>query len=62
VPSLKGLTKAQARKLLAATHCKLGKVTKKKSAKGKKGTVIKQSPKAGSKLAPGAKVAVTLKK
>jgi hypothetical protein len=62
VPSLKGLSKAISKRLLAAAGCKLGKVTKKKSAKGKKGTVIKQSPKAGSKLAPGAKVAVTLKR
>ncbi|HET8535954.1 MAG TPA: PASTA domain-containing protein [Solirubrobacteraceae bacterium] len=62
VPSLKGLSKAISKRLLAAAGCKLGKVTKKKSAKGKKGTVIKQSPKAGSKLAPGSKVAVTLKR
>jgi PASTA domain/Domain of unknown function DUF11 len=62
VPSLKGLTKGQARKLLGAAHCKLGKVSKKKSKKGKKGTVIKQSPKAGSTLAAGAKVKVTVRK
>jgi uncharacterized repeat protein (TIGR01451 family) len=62
VPSLKGLSKGFAKKLLAATHCKLGKVTKKKSKKGKKGTVIKQSPKAGSTLAAGAKVKVTVRK
>lgn len=62
VPSLKGLTKAVAKRLLTAAGCKLGKAKSKKAKSGKKGTVIKQSPKAGSKLAPGAKVAVTLKK
>jgi hypothetical protein len=62
VPSLTGLSKGQARTLLAATHCKLGKVSRKKSKKGRRGTVIKQSPKAGSTLAPGAKVKVTLRK
>jgi Domain of unknown function DUF11/PASTA domain len=62
VPSLKGLSKAISKRLLSAAGCKLGKVSKTKSKKGKKGTVIKQSPKAGSKLAPGSKVAVTLKK
>ena len=62
VPSLKGLTKAVAKRLLTAASCKLGKAKSKKAKSGKKGTVIKQSPKAGSKLAPGAKVAVTLKK
>ena len=46
VPSLKGLTKGLAKKLLAATHCKLGKVTRKKAKKGKRGTVIKQAKKA----------------
>ena len=62
VPSLKGLTKAFAKKLLAATNCKLGKVTRKKAKKGKRGTVIKQAKKARSVLPPGSKVAITLKK
>jgi hypothetical protein len=62
VPSLKGLTKALAKRLLSVAGCKLGKVTKKSAGSGRTGTVIKQSPKAGSKLALGAKVAVTLKK
>ena len=62
VPSLKGLTKGVAKKLLAATHCKLGKVTKKKAKKGKRGTVIKQSPKAGTVLPAGSVVKVTVRK
>jgi hypothetical protein len=62
VPNLKGLTKGFAKKLLAAVHCKLGKATKKKAKKGKRGTVIKQSRKAKSVLPAGTKVNVTLKK
>jgi hypothetical protein len=62
VPSLKGLTAKFAKKLLAATNCKLGKVTRRTSKSGKKGTVIKQSKKPKSVLAVGSKVAVTLKK
>lgn len=62
VPSLKGLSRAFAKKLLAATHCKLGKVTRHKAKKGKRGTVIRQAKKAKSVLPAGSKVAVTLKK
>jgi hypothetical protein len=62
VPSLKGLTKPIAKRLLSAAGCKLGKATSKKAKSGKKGTVIKQSPKAGSKVAPGSKVKVTVRK
>lgn len=62
VPSLKGLTKGFARKLLAAVNCKLGKATKKKARKGRKGTVIRQSKKAKTVLPAGTKVNVTLKK
>jgi hypothetical protein len=62
VPSLKGLTKAIAKRLLTVANCKLGKATKKAAKKGKTGTVIKQSKKAGSKLKVGSKVNVTLKK
>jgi hypothetical protein len=62
VPKLSGLTKAFAKTLLKAVNCKLGKVTKKASAKGKSGTVIKQSVKAGKVRPAGTKVNVTLKK
>ena len=62
VPSLKGLTRAVAKRLLTATNCKLGKVTKKQSKKGRKGTVVKQAKKAGSRLPAGSKINVTLKK
>jgi len=62
VPSLKGLTKALAARVLAIARCELGKATKKKAKKGKRGTVIKQSKKAKSVLPAGSKVNVTLKK
>jgi len=62
VPSVKGLTKSVAKRLLAAVHCKLGKATKKKSKKGKRRTVIRQAKKAGTVLPAGSKVNVTLKK
>jgi hypothetical protein len=62
VPSLKGLTQAFAKKLLAATNCKLGKVTRKTSKSGKKGTVIKQSKKPKQVLPANSNVGVTLKK
>jgi hypothetical protein len=62
VPKLTGLTKAFAKKLLAAVNCKLGKATAKKSAKGKNGTVIAQAKKAKTVLKAGSKVNVTLKK
>ena len=62
VPSLKGLTKTIAKRLLEAVHCKLGKASKKKAKKGKRGTVIKQSKKAKTVLPAGSDVNVTLKK
>jgi len=62
VPNLKGLSKSFAKKLLAAVHCKLGKATKKKAKNGKRGTVIKQSVKAGTVQVVDSKVNVTLKK
>lgn len=62
VPKLTGLTKAFAKQLLAAVNCKLGKVTSRKSSKGRKGTVVKQARKAKTVLPAGTKVNVTLRK
>jgi hypothetical protein len=56
VPSLKGLTKSVAKRLLKVANCKLGKV------KRKSGPVTKQSPRAGKVLPAGSKVSVTLRK
>jgi hypothetical protein len=62
VPSLKGATKSFARKLLAATHCRLGKVSRKQSKRGAPGTVIRQSKKPNSVLPAGSSVNVTLRR
>ena len=59
VPRLKGLTLKKAKAKLKKAHCRLGRVTKKRSAK-RKGRVIAQRPKAGKKLKSGGRVAVVL--
>jgi hypothetical protein len=62
VPSLKGLPKAFAKRVLVAAGCRLGKATKKKATPGKRGTVIRQGTKAKTVLPFGSKVNVTLRK
>jgi len=62
VPSLKGLPRAFAKRLLGAAGCKLGKVTRKKAKTGKRGSVIKQGTKAGTVLPFGATVQVTVRR
>jgi uncharacterized repeat protein (TIGR01451 family) len=68
VPKLVGLSLAKAKKALAKAHCGVGKISKKKAKakikgkKPKKGTVIAQLPKAGTKKPAGSKVAITLAK
>ena len=61
VPKLKGLKLAKARKAATKAHCAVGKVKRKKSAK-KATTVLKQGAKAGSVLAEGSKIALTVAK
>lgn len=61
VPQLKRLTVSAAKSALAARSCRLGKV-KRVHAKGKKGRVVSQSSKPGSRLAVGAKVGVKIAK
>jgi hypothetical protein len=61
VPKLKDKSLGKAKKVLKAAHCKLGKVSRKRSGK-KPGTVLKQSPKPGKRLASGAKVRVVVAK
>jgi hypothetical protein len=60
VPKLKGKTLKQARPLLAAAHCKLGKVTKRKGAKAATGKVKSAIPPAGAHAPADHKVAVTI--
>lgn len=60
VPNLKNKTLEAAKKKLKKSECKLGKVKKTNGVTGKTGKVTKQGKPAGKKLAPGAKVNVTL--
>ena len=60
VPKLKGKTLKAAKKALKKAHCGVGKVTRKRSKAVRKGRVISSKPKAGKKLARGAKVALTV--
>ncbi len=56
VPNVKRKALAKAKRIIAAAHCRTGTVTKAKSKTVPKGRVIAQAPKAGKKLAAGAKV------
>lgn len=62
VPKLQGKTVSQARTLLAAHDCKLGKVTKKPGKGVMKGRIIKSSPSAGTQHRKGMKVDVQVRK
>lgn len=62
IPDLAGTTLARAKKLLKKAGCTVGKTKKAKSGKVKKGRVVKASKKAGTVLAPGATVAITVSK
>ena len=57
-----GKTLSAAKTKIRQHHCKVGKVTRKASANRLRGRVIKQSPKAGKRLANGHKVNVTVGK
>jgi len=56
VPELRGRTLLQARHRLHAAHCSLGKIV----VRYRDGKVSSQRPRAGRKLAPGARVSVVL--
>jgi hypothetical protein len=60
VPKLKGKTLKQAKPLLTAAHCKLGKVTKRKGVKAARGKVAGSVPPAGARARNGWPVKVTL--
>jgi beta-lactam-binding protein with PASTA domain len=62
VPRLAKKTLPAAKKALTKGRCKLGKLTRAHSPKVKKGLVLKQGKRPGTKLANGAKVPVTLSK
>jgi hypothetical protein len=60
VPKLKGKTLKQAKRVLAAAHCKLGTVSKRKGPKAKRGKVVGEIPGAGAPARGGYPVKVTL--
>lgn len=60
VPSLVGKKLKGAKKRIRKAGCKVGEVTKEKGVSAKTGHVVKQAPKPGKLLAPGAKVKLTL--
>jgi beta-lactam-binding protein with PASTA domain len=55
VPSVVGRGLASARKLIAASHCAIGKVVH-KSTRHARRSVVAQRPAAGALLAPGSKI------
>jgi uncharacterized delta-60 repeat protein len=62
VPSVLGKTLAAARTSITRAECKVGKVTRKRSKRAKKGRVISQSPRAGASLPNGSKVNLVVSK
>ncbi len=60
VPKLKGTKLAAAKKKIKAASCKVGKVTKEKSPKAKKGKVVGQGTKAGKVVPVGTAVKLTV--
>ena len=60
VPKLAGKKFSTAKKAIAAAHCKVGTVTKKKGVTAKTGKVVEQSPKVGTRKSAGSKVNLTL--
>lgn len=60
VPVVKGKTLKKARALLRRNGCKLGHVKKVEAPAKKEGKVLKQTPRPGKVLAPGARVRVNL--
>jgi PASTA domain len=60
VPSLVGAKLMSAKRRIRKGGCRVGNVTKRNGATAKTGRVVKQNPKAGKVLAPGAKVHVKL--
>ena len=60
VPALRGTTLARARTLLVARHCRIGRVGHAYSRRVRKGRVIGQARRPGTKLAAGAKVGIVV--
>jgi beta-lactam-binding protein with PASTA domain len=55
-----GAKLAKARTRIARAHCRVGTITRKHAAKRLRGKVIAQSPRAGRRLANGARIRLTV--
>jgi len=62
VPRVLGLTLKKARGRIVRAHCAVGKITKKFSTRRKRGRVVAQKPRPGTRLAAGTKLRLTLGK
>jgi hypothetical protein len=62
VPNVKGKKLAAAEKAITGAHCAVGKLKKARSKHVKKGSVISQSPGAGTSLSAGSKVGLVISK
>jgi Glucodextranase, domain B/PASTA domain len=60
VPKLRGKTLAKAKRLLKRAHCRLGKVTRRVSAKAKPGRIVATRFKAGTRHKAGTRIRVTV--
>jgi hypothetical protein len=60
VPKLKGKKLKESKKKARRSDCRIGKVRKRGKVTAKTGRVVKQNPKPGKILLPGAKIKVTL--
>jgi hypothetical protein len=60
VPNVRGKSTAQARRMLAARRCALGRVTRAYSAKVRRGRIIRQSRRPGIRLPRGTRVHVVV--
>ena len=60
VPKVLRLTLKKARARIKRAHCTVGKITRKRTVKSKRGKVLAQKPKPGKRLAPAAKVNLTV--
>jgi hypothetical protein len=60
VPKLLGLMLKKAKARIKRAHCTVGKITRKPSVKSKRGRVLAQKPRPGKRLAPGARVNLTV--
>ena len=62
VPKLRGKTLRTAGRALRRAHCRIGRIARKRARKGKRGRVLSQAPRAGTRRAGGTRVKLTLRR